>query len=349
MASGSNLTLADSLTSTEVEFRPQAGPLPSKRGEIGYREEEHREAEGERAEENMAEVLPARHPADRDAPPPVADDVTAPTQSVHPPNTTTSSTADTTDSSSTHTSGKRSLISFLKPKKLPHVCGIRFVTLFLFAFQLVFLGGTITAWVLSTRRLGRPNDSQTPEENHNTIPASSGSIFIHVVFGIAVLGQLLLLERRLFRLRAERYGYLHPGEMLPSHNRRRSSSIASIGFAPWNRPPLPTYAATLAASGFGTGDVEDHIIAAPAPPAYGNTRGSTLLLAGFLRESLRAQRPLSIHSQASSTSLPNERPLSYVSRDEEWEEICDAERARALEQTLARLEEGAPQPAVLRN
>jgi len=119
-----------------------------------------------------------------------------------------------------------------------------------------------------------------------------------------------------------------------------------MGFSPWNRPPLPTYAAALAQSGVGTGDVEDHLIAAPPPPAYGNTRGSTFLLSGFLRDSLRAQRPVSAQTQASQINQPamverSERPISYVSVDEDWEEVQNAERARRLEETLSTLERPA--------
>jgi hypothetical protein len=147
------------------------------------------------------------------------------------------------------------------------------------------------------------------------------------------------LERRFFRLRGERYSYLHPGEILPRHRGVPRGSDTGIAFAPWNRPPLPTYAAALAQSGVGTGDVEDHLIAAPPPPAYGNTRGSTLLLQGYLRNSLRAQRPPSVVSEAASE---RERPISYASRDERWEEIQDADRARQLDATLSRLQ--APRP-----
>ena len=38
-------------------------------------------------------------------------------------------------------------------------------------------------------------------------------------------------------------------------------------------------------------------------------------------------------------SWMSERPVSYASRDEEWEERSDALRAMSLEETLARLEE----------
>lgn len=178
----------------------------------------------------------------------------------------------------------------------------------------------------------RPNNDESdakPKEGNTS------SIFVHVVFAVGVLGQLLFLERRVYRVRAERYAYLHPGEILPT-SRGRAMVGSNMAYAPWHRPPLPTYAAALAQSGVGTGDVEDHIIAQPPPPAYGHTRGSTLLLAGFLRDSLRAQRPTSAATNRTGISHMS-RPASYRSTDDQWEEIEDAERARRLEETLARL------------
>lgn len=155
-------------------------------------------------------------------------------------------------------------------------------------------------------------------------------LYQHLAYEIAP--ELILLDRRIFRIRAERYSYLHPGELLPTTN-------ASMGLAPWHRPPLPTYAAALAAGDVrGTGDVEDIAISIPPPPAYGNTRDSRMLLQGFLRNSLRAQRPVSQHTQTSECE--GERPLSYASHDAQWQEIQDAERAINLEETLSQLEEG---------
>lgn len=136
--------------------------------------------------------------------------------------------------------------------------------------------------------------------------------------------------------------------------------MTAMAFAPWNRPPLPTYAAALAQSGFGTGDVEDNIIAVPPPPAYGHTRGSTLLLAGFMSENLRSQRmrermrsdgvPVSARSSWVNVGYDyasdddsdggRSRPVSYKSHDSSWEHTLDAHRALRLEETLARLEEG---------
>jgi len=313
------------------ESRAEAGPLPSKRGEIGFREDLHKEAEDDRrmSSQSTLQALPARHPADRETP------VSSPNTITPNPTITVPSTPSIpNDASSTNSMVKRKgILGFLTRKKVPSYGGLLLTTLLAFIAQFLLVAGTIAGWVLSIRHINGGKSSS----NSQQLQGASSSIFIHVVFGVTVLGQLLFLERRFFRLRAERYGFLHPGEMLPS-SRRMGSPNPAIAFSPWNRPPLPSYAAALAQSGVGTGDVEDHLIAAPPPPAYGNTRGSTLLLAGFLRESLRAQRPVSARTQMSQR---NDRPLSYVSRDEEWEEIRDADRARQLEETLSRLERPA--------
>ncbi|KAJ7285113.1 hypothetical protein C8J57DRAFT_1432304 [Mycena rebaudengoi] len=277
------------------ESRPQAGPLPQKRGEIGFSEELLQQAEEGRST-TPTTALPERHPEDRSAP-----EATAPAPSGH---------------------------------CCKRICGAKYKgfhlgTLITFAFQCLLMVGTIVGWYFAATRLSHVGSSSS------TPPVPPHAIFIHVVFTVITIVQLLFLERRIFRLRAERYSYVHPGEILPRD--------PSIGFSPWNRPPLPTYAAALAQSGVGTGDVEDHLIAAPPPPAYGNTRGSTFLLSGFLRESLRAQRPASTQTQASQRNMieTGERPLSYVSVDEQWEEVQNAERARRLEETLSTLERPA--------
>jgi len=127
-----------------------------------------------------------------------------------------------------------------------------------------------------------------------------------------------------------------------------------MGFAPWSRPSLPTYAATLAEVGVRTGDVEDNLIAIPPPPAYGNTRGSVLLLSSFLRDSLVRNMNRSSHrsSQRSTTgqaqvASPREmeegrgsRPISYDAS----EEMNNARRAVQLEEALSKLENGGPTP-----
>jgi hypothetical protein len=316
---------ASSSSTLVEESRSEAGPLPSKSGEIGFDPELHGHAERNRTTDTDLPALPARHPADHRDPDPTPDSDNNNTPATAPAN----QPAAATDTTSTHS--KRTIISFFTPKDIPTYGGVRLTTFLIVSALLILMAGTIAAWVMSIRRL---NDLYTGDQ---VTRMSSALVFIHVIFAAVLLGELVLFERQVFTLRAERYAYLHPGEMLPSY-RRSSTTDTSLGLAPWNRPPLPTYAATLAAGGYGTGDVEDHIIAAPAPPAYGHTRGSVLLLSGFLRDSLRAQRP---QSSSQQSLVVSDRPRSYVSHDEQWDEIRDAQRAVELEGTLARLEDGS--------
>ncbi|KAJ7104038.1 hypothetical protein B0H15DRAFT_808192 [Mycena belliarum] len=325
------------------ESRPQAGPLPRKRGEIGFTGAEDAQ---EGRSSPAATALPERHPEDRGAPQPTTSAAAPSTPAI--PASPSSNTLATSSTCSLHK--QKRIFGFLKPKEVPSYGGLRLTTLLAFGLQCIFVAGTIVGWAFATMRSNRTSgsnssvgSSQGAVPNNPVFGGASTAIFIHVVFGVATLVQLLFVERRVFRLRAERYSFLHPGEILPSAH-RRAMGDPSIGLSPWNRPPLPTYAAALAQSGVGTGDVEDHLIAAPPPPAYGNTRGSTFLLSGFLRESLRAQRPVSAQTQAAQNAAQPpmaERPKSYVSVDEDWEEIQDAERARRLEETLATLERPA--------
>ncbi|KAI0771241.1 hypothetical protein BD413DRAFT_457469, partial [Trametes elegans] len=268
-----------------------AGPLPSKRGEIGFVEGLHDRGDLGAQASTSTISLPARHPADRDAAPPIE----APSSSSRSPAPRPSSPNGSTD-----TAGKRSLISFLKPKRIPTYGGLRLTSVALLAFQLCLFGGTIAGWVVLVQHMQTaqpaPSLSADPDPGSNSpsmLKQMSSQIFVHVAFGITCLAELIFIERSVFRLRAERYGFLHPGEILPRSRARPSADGPStaMAFAPWHRPPLPTYAAALAQSGVGTGDVEDNVIAIPPPPAYGNTRGSTLLLAGFLSDAQRARRP----------------------------------------------------------
>ncbi|KAK7468988.1 hypothetical protein VKT23_003484 [Stygiomarasmius scandens] len=340
VASSSTAPSTSSLNSPLEESRPQAGPLPVKRGEIGFQQELHGDSEGTSGTSEAA-TLPERHPADRDHPPAPSEATEAPsTPSSNPPNPPTTNVPDPSsdDSSSTNSlkKSKKRFFHFLQcPKKTAKYGGIKLTTLLAFSLQLLAVTGTIAGWVVAALMLnGKKGTQSTTDSNGNNMPQSSisSSIFIHVVFAIAFLGQLLFLERRIFIMRAQRYAYLHPGEILPTNRRVGRTAGNGIGIAPWNRPPLPTYARALQESGIGTGDAEDNEIAMVPPPAYGNTRGSRLLLTGYLRESLRAQRPRSVHTVASS------RPVSYASQDDDWEVIQDADRARQLEETLATLE-----------
>jgi hypothetical protein len=332
-----------SSSSTTLESRPQAGPLPSKRGEIGFVEGVHEQAQ-EPSQMVDQVTLPARHPADVPIPPPLQDTIIVDAAPSHPDTSQTLS-----DGNSVTSVGK----PFLGHKRLPKFFGVHFSTLVLLGAQLLVFIGTVIGWVFAAIALSdsdassnAPPPSQDNDGDQNLPQGDPGTshIFIHVAFAVLALAQLVFIERRIFRARAERYGFKHPGEMLPSSLRRGHSANASMPVAPWSRPSLPTYAAALTASGVGTGDVEDAAIAPPPPPAYGKTRGSTLLLAGYLRNSLRAQaRQYEEDRRASGMSMSarSDRPVSFVSQDEEWEVRRDADRARRIEEALAALENNA--------
>jgi len=335
MASTSAVASSSSTTLTP-EVRPQAGPIPSKRGEIGFVEGVHEQVQ-EPSQTIDQTPLPARHPADSRVPTSLQD----PVNEAPSPSGTFRALS---DSSSITDLGKH---SFLRHKRLPVFMGIQSTTLVLLGAQLAFFTGTVIGWVLAAMAISSNNTSNVPPPsagsfNDGNMPqqddASASHIFVHVAFAVLALGQLVLIERRIFRVRAERYAFKHPGEMPPTSLQRGQSANASMSVAPWSRPPLPTYAAALASSGVGTGDVEDLEIAQPPPPAYGQTRGSTLILAGFLRNSLRAQAREFEHNRASTMSRHDDRPISFVSQDEEWEVRRDADRARRIEEALAALE-----------
>jgi hypothetical protein len=73
----------------------------------------------------------------------------------------------------------------------------------------------------------------------------TASVFIHTTFTIVAVVQVVLLERLIFRYRAERYAMLHPGEVLPDLFNRGEQISTRLALAPWNRPPLPTVSLVL--------------------------------------------------------------------------------------------------------
>jgi len=265
--------------------RPQADPLPSKRGEIGYIEIV--EPPTDIIHSLNTDDLLTSHSVDRN-PSPVSPVIIPPAQSP----------------SSTSITKPNGMLNFFKLQGAPTLGGFRLYTLVIFAAQITFLGGTVTAWVFASKSL-----ALTAEKNRTSFGYPQ-SIAVHIIFIVIILIQLVFLERLLSRLREERYNYVHHGEILPHHSPSRSSATSAV--APWNRPPLPTYAAAL---GVATGDVEDHIIVALPPPAYNNTRGSTLVLSGLPRNS-----------------------LSRESRDEQRDQVQNVESVRRLEESMDRLE-----------
>ena len=319
--------------------------MPSKRGEIGFTEGVHEQVQ----EDSLMVIqvpLPARHPADRRFPAPFQDPVN---EIRH------IDTFETFFDSSMTTAGKR---RFLGPKSLPIFMGIKSTTLVLLFAQLLVFVGTLIGWVfaaLALSRSSKPEDPSVGPVNGVNILHDDGSnpslVFVHVTFAVFALVQVIFIERGIFRARAERYASKHPGEMPPASFQRGRGHVgpnASMPVPPWHRPPLPTYGAALVSSGVGTGDVEDAEIARPPPPAYGKTRGSTLILASYLPDSPRGlqAREYEQDRRISGMSAHSDRPISFISQYGEWETDGDADRARRIEETLAALENdpsrGAP-------
>lgn len=338
------MSTASSSTSTLTD-RPEAEPLPKKVGEIGYVPPKSPKTPESRHDSPVNHSpLPARHPADRtDNVPATESSTTTPPPAANPnpspnPNATSSSTS----------SVKKSWRQRLS------VGGVSFFSIFRIVILLIFIAATGAAWGITIRLFGKnipaqpdtsgdsgfgsgSDDNSDSNNSGNQGPSNFSSVVIvQVSFTVVTLVELLFLERSIFHARAERYLY--------KNGMSRGGASAAMGIAPWNRPSLPTYAAALAESGRGTGDVEDNLIAIPPPPAYGNTRGSVLLLSGFLRDSLvrnlnrSSQQSANSHNSHSITPREMEegrsRPISYDAS----EEVDNAKRAFELEAALSRLE-----------
>lgn len=206
---------SSTVSSEAATVRPQADPLPAKRGEIGYRESLDGPApsNAEPGPEVTAHqiAIPARHPADREQPPapPIANASSGQPSPESPPSS-------------------RLPLSF-RPRLSKH--GVRTSTIFLLVTQGSLLLLTIALWVILARLI---------------LPTVDGGkqmaigVPIHTTFIICTLIQAVLLERVFFRYRAERYAMLHPGEIVPDLFNRGERVSTRLALAPWNRPPLPT-------------------------------------------------------------------------------------------------------------
>jgi len=326
-----------------MESRPQAGPLPRKRGEIGFRESLHVEegsSGGGRSLSPSQDVdMPERHPADTALPETVTQpaNVSSPTATERPATPTASSIQKHPKKTFLSFFNVRTILNKIKFAGIPLILYLRLIV------QLSLMGATLAGWIILTNRLSKSDRSFDDASGDGGAATMSGSvtIFVHVTFAIGFIGQLIFLERCIFLMRAQRYLSKNPGAILPTHGRSlavgTTTNNIGLGFAPWNRPALPTYAAALAQNGQGTGDVEDTAISVPPPPAYGNVRGSTLLLRGVLRDSqLRRSRVDDIDEDGESDRRSS-RPVSYRSHDGESED----RRVQSHQASLQRLEEGS--------
>lgn len=311
-------------------MRQQAGPLPTKRGELGFTEGVHVQIENGQGDQS---VLPARHPADRLGVPPSADQPSSPPPVHHD----AAAPASNTIALEAANDPNKPILLRLKPKLVPGLGGVRLMTFLAFIAQVLLMAIFIMCWVLTANKLAAMNSNPKV-----SMPGGTSSVvFIHVVFVFAIIGQLIFAERRVYRIRAERFAFKHPGEMLPRYrDRGQQGGDLTFAWAPWNRPPLPTYAAALAQSGHGSADADDHLIAVPPPPAYGNTRGSRMLLQGVLSEDQRAQRPASVHTLANPDLERGEGVGGETTG------TLGAQRDQQRQAALARLERNSSSQAV---
>lgn len=216
--------------------RPQADPLPTKRGEIGFRESLNRplsfipEPESDTTAHDAS--VPARHPADREP---------QPASSQPEPSPTTNENGDQAAPEAPPLSAP--ILSFLKPKF--DKFGVRPSTIFLLVIQSSLLLITIGFWIILARLI-------LPSSNAGKTAATG--VFIHISFVIGTIFQVILLERLVFRYRAERYAALHPGEVIPDMFNRGEQVSTRLALAPWNRPPLPTVSLILRLLDVGNAD-----------------------------------------------------------------------------------------------
>jgi hypothetical protein len=189
------------------ESGPQAGPLPSKRGEIGFIEGVHTQPPPSDQPVDQ-DTLPARHPADRPPQLPSSDEAEAPLPS--------GSSPVSSDSSSTNTVDK---YPCRWRNKLPEFMGIHSMTFLLIFVQLVALCRNYRRMDLRCHGIGWPAQCPPPPSpagaQNLPPPDHSSNIFVNVAFAVVVIAQLIFLERRVYRVRAERYAFKHPGETLP--------------------------------------------------------------------------------------------------------------------------------------
>ena len=212
--------------------------MPQKIGEIGFQEGVH--VEVERPTDDNVESLPPRHPADRGntPPPPPGDPESSSSQRDAPPRPQSPSTRSETSSLHKSFGSGSFLLSprlYMRRKKIG---GVRLSTVCRLILQILLLCGTIAAWVLLALKmkndLSQPvnqapqSQNSNPQNSSGPSAFSSASVFIHITFAFTTLAQLIFLERCIFLVRAPRYAYKHPGQVLPRHGRNFSNSSLQL-------------------------------------------------------------------------------------------------------------------------
>ncbi|KAG8907704.1 hypothetical protein FRB99_002500 [Tulasnella sp. 403] len=373
--------MADASSSVQTNDQPeiptsssQAPALPAKRGEIGFQDGPQEPGEVDLSSGEDAVMNAGPHPAEPSDPTGSSEQSDS-----HPPGVTSSDSDAATLAAPAY---KRVVFGTLR-SSLPNkrLGGLSNATVVRMLSILLLIGGVVTLWVVLFRVLkatatsssdsGYSNGMRNDPTTANAM--TSSFVFVHVAFTIALIILLIFFERAVYQARVDRFTYLHP-DILPRYRSRgRFGSVElervpsrGIPYAPWNRPPLPTYAAAVGMR--GTGDVEDEAIAGPPPPAYGNTRGSILLLTALPTIQETSSDPGREGDagggveRSSSQRSWRDRIRGIVgggsertgadrrtSRDnDETHELpsADAVRAIALEEALAKLEEGSESTSI---
>ena len=214
-------------SSSIVSQGSQADPLPTKRGEIGYRESPNPPVPSNAGPESDVTAhrtsIPARHPADREPGP-------APSEPGSFPIANTNGNQSVAGSQPS----SRPIFAFFEPKCTKF--GVRVSTILLLVTQGSLLLFTIALWIILATLVLPPSVAGRK---------IATSVFAHVTFVICTIVEAIIFERLLFRYRAERYAMLHAGEAFPDSFNRGAQVSTRLAFAPWNRPSLPTVSLVL--------------------------------------------------------------------------------------------------------
>lgn len=172
-------------------------------------------------------------------------------------------------------------------KRLGGICNN---TISRICYLVLIVGVLAAAWVLSVRAIEMSPDPNQNGEQEGPGSSLSSTVFIHIVFAISTLALLITLYQTVLQVLAERRAFAHPHDVLPRYNTYEADSD---NYAPLRTRMRPLWLSGTLREGRTAPAVDADVPAmvGPPPPAYGRTRGSTLLLKGLpaLRE-LEGQR-----------------------------------------------------------
>ncbi|KAG8860919.1 hypothetical protein FRB96_003654 [Tulasnella sp. 330] len=169
-------------------------------------------------------------------------------------------------------------------KRLGGICNN---TISRISYLLLMIGIIAVGWVLSIRAIeASPNSNQSPSEEDPGNPISS-AVFVYIAFGVCSLALLIVLHHTVQQALVERHTFAHPLDVLPRYNTYEGDGDT---YAPLQTRMRPLWLSGSLREGRAVPvpvvEGDGPAMVGPPPPAYGRTRGSTLLLRGLpaLRE-----------------------------------------------------------------